>query len=605
MDYKSKLKKVMDSVSEGKILLVVPPFSLIDFPCIGLDILQSIANDEGIKTSVLYANMLFAQFIGVDKYKHISNSLMSLHTMLGERLFTNAAYPSMPLLGKNFLEEDDINFTDKFSSSFTYDQIQSIASMAIEWTDMLAAEIVEQNYVIVGVTTGHQQTNATIALINRIKKLNPHIICTVGGSSCDGEMAEGVLSLSPNIDYAFSGESEISWRNFLHQYIRQELPKNRLIRDKFLDNLDELIANDNTYKDYFKQMEMLDINEEISMLYESSRGCWWGEHNKCTFCGVNGWNKHYRFKSADKVLSDITTILKAHPQITHIQMVDTLMPRHYFKKLVPALSEKFPHIDIFYEQRADLTLGEVLDLKLSVVNYTQVGIEALSTGLLKLINKGITAEQNIRFLRYARSVGLLIGWNLLTEIPNDTEEQWNQALDLIPAICHLNPPLLIRPVEIARFSPYFENPTQYGIRNMEADKVYSDIYPSNAAVDQLAWMFSATFDSDSKDSTTLNKRINEIVSTWMNKWRQTTHIPYLKIVNRRGAYYLLDSRYDAPSEEKLTDNQARIALFGLDNKVNDSDVSWGISKKVLLPVDGKLIPLATAHPRIYKELSNE
>ena len=118
-------------------------------------------------------------------------------------------------------------------------------------------------------------------------------------------------------------------------------------------------------------------------------------------------------------------------------------------------------------------------------------------------------------------------------------------------------------------------------------------------------MFSATFDSDSKDSTTLNKRINEIVSTWMNKWRQTTHIPYLKIVNRRGAYYLLDSRYDAPSEEKLTDNQARIALFGLDNKVNDSDVSWGISKKVLLPVDGKLIPLATAHPRIYKELSNE
>ena len=91
----------------------------------------------------------------------------------------------------------------------------------------------------------------------------------------------------------------------------------------------------------------------------------------------------------------------------------------------------------------------------------------------------------------------------------------------------------------------------------------------------------------------------------MNKWRQTTHIPYLKIVNRRGAYYLLDSRYDAPSEEKLTDNQARIALFGLDNKVNDSDVSWGISKKVLLPVDGKLIPLATAHPRIYKELSNE
>lgn len=605
MNYKNILKRVMDGLSESRILLVVPPFSLIDFPCIGLDILQSIANEEGIKTSVLYANMLFAKFIGVDKYKHISNSLMSLHTMLGERLFTNAAYPSIPLLGKNFLQDQDDNFTERFLSSFTIDQVQSIALMASEWTDMLATAIVEHDYEIVGVTTGHQQTNAAIALINKIKRLNPRIICTVGGSSCDGEMAEGVLSLSENIDYAFSGESEISWKKFLEQYTKGKLPSQRLIRDRFLDNLDELIVNANTYNDYFNQMKMLDLNEEVSMLYESSRGCWWGEHNKCTFCGVNGWNKHYRFKSADKVLADIKTILNAHPQITHIQMVDTLMPRHYFKELVPALAENFPNIDIFYEQRADLYLGEVLDLKLSGVNYTQVGIEALSTGLLKLINKGVTTEQNIRFLRYARSVGLLIGWNLLTEIPNDTEDQWNQALNLIPFIYHLNPPLLIRSVEIARFSPYFEKPTQYGIRNMEADKVYSEIYPETAAIDRLAWMFNAKFESDSRDNVMLNKRINTTVLAWMNKWKQADHIPCLKVVNRMGAYYLLDSRYDVASEESITENQARIALFGITDKSTDYDVSWGVNKKVLLSIDGKLIPLATAHPRIFKELSNE
>ena len=72
------------SVEDAEVLLVVPPFSMLEMPCIGLDILKTIANSMGVKTSVLYANMLFAKCIGVDCYRKISRALLSMHTMLGE-----------------------------------------------------------------------------------------------------------------------------------------------------------------------------------------------------------------------------------------------------------------------------------------------------------------------------------------------------------------------------------------------------------------------------------------------------------------------------------------------------------------------------------------
>lgn len=97
-----KIEKIMDDLSDSTILLVVPPFSLVDLPCIGLDILKTIANSMGLKTSILYANMLFAESVGIKKYQQISGALMSMYTMLGERIFAKAAYDSLPTLGIDF-----------------------------------------------------------------------------------------------------------------------------------------------------------------------------------------------------------------------------------------------------------------------------------------------------------------------------------------------------------------------------------------------------------------------------------------------------------------------------------------------------------------------
>ncbi len=603
----NKIRQILDNNSDSEILLIVPPFSLLDLPCIGLDILKTIAESMQIKTTVLYSNMLFANYIGVDKYKQISIALMSMHTMLGERIFANAANENMPLLGIDFLKKYDENFNDVFLELSSVEEISDIAKKAKEWVKVLSNEISNYNFNIIGVTTGHQQTNAAISIINGIKAIKPNVICTMGGSACDGDMADGIKTLCSNVDYVFSGESEKSWRDFLFKYKNNKILERGVIRGNFFAVLDEIKCGENTYFDYYNQLNLLNImkEEETSFLYESSRGCWWGEHHKCTFCGVNSWNKHYRYKTEDKVLSELTKMLDTHPNVKQIQMVDTLMPRNYFNKLLFTLKKNYPGISLFYEQRADLNLKHVMQLKIAGINYTQVGIEALSTNLLKLVNKGVDAEQNIKFLRYAKSVGLLIGWNLLTEIPNDSADDWKEFLDIIPLIYHLNPPLLVRPLEIARFSPYYEHPEKYDITEITPSTVYKEIFPTDADVSKLAWLFTANYKCESKDNRQLNSTIREKVQLWTELWKKgKTNIPVLRILKGDEKFFLEDSRDGYLMRENITKQQAKMALFGLlSNEIDE--LNWGIEKKVIFCYENKYIPLATANPRVFEELEND
>ena len=594
--------KNIKNENDGHVLLIVPPFSLNDFPCLGVEILNNIAIQKSVKATILYANLLFADYIGIEKYNYIVSKLSSLYSLIGERIFVESAYKEMPVLGENAQLHKNDDFYNLFQ--MTLDDLSHLANV---WTETLAKEIAKSNFKIVGITTGHQQTNAAISIVNHIKKYNASIITCIGGAACDGDMAEGMLSLSENIDYVFSGESEISWSNFLDQYSSNNLPRRGIIRSEYLSNLDSIQFYPESYQDYISQFQQMKENaDKISILYETSRGCWWAEKNKCTFCGVNGCDKKYRSKTENKVLNDVEMLIKTHKNIKHIQMVDTLMPRKFSQSLLPKLKQLLGETTLFYEQRADLNLHEVIDLKLSGIKYCQVGIESLSTDILKLINKGVTANQNIKFLRWARSVGLLIGWNLLTEIPNDEERHWDSILKLVPFIHHLNPPLHVRPVEIVRFSHYYEKSEDYGISLLTPNSVYKEVFPKSAKTLNLAWMFDSHYKSDSKDNIILKEKIEEVFSVWISKWRtSSSNIPRLRILKENDIFFLEDSRKDKYLKKSISKTQASIALLGLSKDFKSEDLEWAIENGVVYDLDNLLIPLATAHPNLIKEFECE
>ena len=110
------------------------------------------------------------------------------------------------------------------------EDLQDLEPLAAEWVAQLAQEICSRDFKVVGCTSTFEQTAASVALLSCIKKLRPEIVTVLGGANCEGEMAEGILSLSADIDYVFSGESEVSFPKFLRELQEGYPPQSRACR---------------------------------------------------------------------------------------------------------------------------------------------------------------------------------------------------------------------------------------------------------------------------------------------------------------------------------------------------------------------------------------
>lgn len=585
------------------ILYIVPPFSLQNYPSLGIEILRKITDNEGISSDIFYGNIHFSNIIGSKKYQFILEKMSSLYYLGGERIFTNVAYENIPKLGYNNEIIDGTNLADLCNENhISYDDILNLPKMAKEWTINLARKISECDYKIIAISINHQQTNAAISIVNYIKSFKKDIICILGGSSCDGIMAKGIMSLSKNIDYVFSGESEDNWLNHINKLLNNEKINYKIIKQSFPADLNKSPCPN--YDEYFRQLKLNHIkNKNIYVSYETSRGCWWGnKSNKCIFCGVNGTKDKYRHKTEEKIINDLDKII-TKPIKIKINMTDTLMPRKFIHTLIPKLTKKYENnIDLFYEQRADLSLDELMALKNCGVNFTQVGIESLSTALLKQMNKGISAEQNISFLRHAKICRMLIGWNLLYGIPNETTDDWENILKIVPLIHHLNPPIKLRKLEIARFSPLFNNPEMYNINNLCPNDVYKQVFPKESDIDNLAWLFDAEISSDVLKNNKIFEDITESIYLWKNKWKKISLIPRLEIQQENNILYLNDTRFDINNKAiQISNEQADISLNGPKPNSSSKSIAWALKHKTIIKHEGNVIPLATAETEVLRK----
>src|SRR5207253_17455 len=99
-----------------------------------------------------------------------------------------------------------------------------------------------------------------------------------------------------------------------------------------------------------------------------------------------------------------------------------IMPHDFFSTLLPRLKPEVGQLNIWYEQKSNATFEKVKALKESGVTSVLFGIEALSSPLLKLMQKGATSAQQIRVLRFSRATGLTVNWQLIYAFPGDKLE---------------------------------------------------------------------------------------------------------------------------------------------------------------------------------------
>jgi ribosomal peptide maturation radical SAM protein 1 len=505
------------------VLLVSLPFGPLLYPSIGLSLLKEGLIEKGYKVKIKYFTIDFAKYIGAELYSIISRGYPASQDMVGEWLFSNILFNHSLQDRRKFLSEIVKGENKRHAKNYTeievankkfVDAILETSYKIPTFIENCKEEIISINAKIVGFTSVFQQHLASICVAKEIKKKNKNIITVFGGANNEGIMGiETYNQFFDYIDMVVSGEGDIVFPKIVEMVLNGEDITSIKIKGVVnKGNLQELLdANTKVwsaasvqkmdslpyvcYDDYFEQFSNTDLGVEIEprILFETSRGCWWGMTHHCTFCGLNGDNMQQRTKSAERAIDELFYLHNKYPS-NSISVVDNILDYRYFKNFIPALAENKPKdLNLFYEVKANLTKEQVKQLKNAGVDGIQPGIESLSDEVLKIMRKGVTAFQNIQLLKWCKEVGVEASWNLLYGFPGESPSEYEKMSELIPCITHLKPPMGSGSIRLDRFSPNFNDSSELGFLNVNAYPTYNYIYPfDQKVINNLAYYF--TFD---------------------------------------------------------------------------------------------------------------
>jgi ribosomal peptide maturation radical SAM protein 1 len=599
------------------ICLIDLPFTSIHRPPIGLALLRSVLQRAGFECEIQYANIAFANLIGKTLYETISGKIPH-DFLLGDYLF--AQCESSIRLG------DRRSYADGGPGRFgnipdwIWDVLPAVKTRAAEFIHQTAKDVVAKQPLFLGLSATFQLAPA-LHLAASVKQLAPHTPVVIGGGHCDGEMGLAIHQQFQQVDFVCRGEGEE-----LIVALAQALASNDsgslqritglVLRDgrasvaiggRALNvrQLDDLPVPD--YDDWLAAIDGSALGldrRDLSIPLETSRGCWYGEKNHCTFCGLNGPSLAFRSKSPRRVLSEIRSLTRYG--VANVDAVDLILDQSYFETVLPALSELHLGMSLFYEIKANLKKPQVKMLADAGIATIQPGIESLSSPILKLMKKGVSAYQNIRLLKWCMQHAVTAEWNILYGFPSEPAQEYERMAGMLPLLFHLRPPSVgCNRVLLNRFSPLHFDADRLGVRNVRPVPGYESAYgvPPEAS-SAFAYYFDFDFD-DGRDPETYVVPLKKAVSAW----QKLVGHAMLASISVGKEICIFDTRPCAKEKSYRLTGAAARAYQALDAGVAPSalaacagtdDATAGrlceefIANNLALEVDGRLLALAVS-----------
>lgn len=508
--------------SDAPVVLVNMPFASLEYPSLALGLFKASLARIGVRSRVLHLGFDMAAHIAPQLYRAISFG-MHKRAMIGEWLFTDAVWgpdaardeawravvlaerPPHAALNDGALHPEAL-YPDLCRARAAIPAFLDRCMSAHDWSVVR----------LVGFSSMFQQHLASLAFARRLKERHPHVTIAFGGANCEGPMGRTLLRAFSFIDAVCIGEGDTAFPAYAQQVIGHDPsppPRGLLVRPRLprslpvadgeppgpapIEELDALPFPD--YDDFFAARAGFApaVGVPGRIVFETSRGCWWGEKSHCTFCGLNPGTMRFRSKSADRALAELRWLVERYGKSAPlVGVVDNIMPLDYFRSFLPRLSDLGLGVELFYETKSNLREEHVRACRDAGVRVIQPGIESLSTPVLELMRKGVTAIQNIQLLKWCRAYGVWPQWNMLIGFPGERREHYASLPELVRAIAHLPPPQGCSVVRFDRFSPYVESPEQFGIRDLAPLPVYDYLYPGLAPSERrgMAYYFAGQFE---------------------------------------------------------------------------------------------------------------
>jgi ribosomal peptide maturation radical SAM protein 1 len=501
-----------------EVALVNMPFALLEHPPLGLGLLKAGLARRGIGARVWNLNLRFGRRIGEATYSRMA---MSHPTALaGEWAFSAALWGEDAESDARYARDvlgNPLVLAGADGGRVSVDLHETMAAVraaVLPFLEECVDEVPWESYRIVGFTSVFEQHVASLSLARRIKERYPSVFLVVGGANCEGAMGAATFRAFPFLDAVCSGEGDLVFPEMVERYlagrpigdipgILYRRPAGRAARLPTVDanataaqsvhDMDALPIPD--FDDYFTEVKGSEVKPRL--VFETSRGCWWGAKQHCTFCGLNGATMAFREKSAGRAIEELTFLLERYGSQTRaISAVDNIIPLQYFKDFLPKLKEMKLDLELFYETKSNLKKEQVELYRAAGLTQIQPGIESLSTPVLRLMRKGVTRLQNVQLLKWCAQFGVAPMWNYIIGFPGERPEDYAGQDDLVRAVAHLPSPDGWGMVRFDRFSPYFTQPESFGLRNLRPYPAYSFVY-RGLAEDlrrDLAYYFQAEYD---------------------------------------------------------------------------------------------------------------
>lgn len=510
------------------------PFGFHIYPSIQLGTLSALLKSRGLEVKSHYLNLNFAHQLGIPIY----NELCEKRFLTGEWLFSHHLFGDCQK-NKEYMSQFSSHIEDVCRSierprEFLWDVKTRLAPEFLQWA---VDEFDWGNYSVVGFTSTFNQNIASVTLAKLIKEKYPSIKILFGGSNFDSEMGLEYFRVFPWIDYAVIGEAEPVLpdlmaalenggpvpRGVVHRKDGQIVHEEN--HQMFTEFHNAALPD---YDDYFDQLRAIDpgspLLENPIILYETARGCWWGEKHHCTFCGLNASTMKFRARSMDQVHDDIAALSNRYGTY-RFRIVDNILELKYIDGVFGKFARENYDLQFFIEVKSNLTKLQIKTLAQGGVNVIQPGIESFSSNQLLEMDKGVRPIQNIFCLKWAMYYGIEVSWNILTGFPGETDEDYRRQIEKIQPLIHLPPPMGVGNLWLERFSPYFTRPDQYGIRMKGPGEAYPFVYDSRT-IDLMKVAYDFEFESGTRIDPRLVRELQETVAEWKRR-HQSDELPFL------------------------------------------------------------------------------
>jgi ribosomal peptide maturation radical SAM protein 1 len=641
------------------VCLVSMPYASLTRPSLALGLLAAILERDGIAATVAPAGLWFAERAGLGRYELCASRLSTVF-LAGEWTFAAAAFgddAERARLDAGYLRQIEAASEQHpavwrgVRGPALVAELVRLRAAAAAFVDEAARRVLATGARVVGCTSTFEQHVASLALLRRIRELDPDVVTMLGGANCETVMGQTTHRCFPWVDFVVSGEADglISRLCRLALDGRRdadpaELPPGVLgpgHRQGATGPADAVLAGSASagpvlaalpravfgdldrlptprYDDYFAALAASPLRASIrpGLPVETSRGCWWGAVHQCTFCGLNGTGMGFRAKSPARVIAELGDLQDRYGT-GDFEAVDNILDHRFYATLLPDLAADGRRRRIFFEIKANVTRAQVRALVAAGVTWVQPGIESLHTQVLRLMDKGIAGWQNVQLLRWARELGLRLSWSLLWGFPGEKDDWYEDMAAWLPSLEHLPPPASLPRVRFDRYSVYHEQARTLGLILFPVGAM-SLVYPLPPAdVDGLAYFFSTEpgagplrYVQSLTQELTRNPGVAALAGA-ARAWRAAYgggRRPALVMDDDGGRVEIADTRGCAGRPRHVLDGLAREVYLACDRAPRrarlaqavgaaEEDVADVVARlaadRLVLEIDGRVIALAT------------